>query len=96
MIVLNVSYQCKPGLRDQFLEMIRTEGLDAASRADAGNLKYDYYLPAEGGDELLLLEKWTGAAALTAHLSQPHLSRLGELKREYVLDTVVERFELEA
>ena len=94
MIVLNVSYTCKPGQRDAFLEAIRAEGLDAASRADAGNLKYDYYLPAAGGDELLLLEKWADAAALTAHLAQPHLARLAELKQEYVLTTAIARFEL--
>ena len=93
MIVLNVSYKCKPGMRDEFLEMILTEGLDVASRADAGNLKYDYYLPADGGDELLLVEKWTDAAALSEHAKQPHLVLLGELKREYVLDTSIERFD---
>ncbi len=57
MIVLNVTYQCKPELREEFLEAIMTEGIDAASRAEAGNIKYDYY---------------------TA---------------EFVLDTVIERFE---
>lgn len=57
MIVLNVTYRCKPELRDEFLEMILTEGIDAACRAEAGNIKYDYYLPAGGGDELLLVEK---------------------------------------
>ena len=39
MIVLNVTYKCKPEMRDEFLEMIITEGIDAASRADAGNMK---------------------------------------------------------
>ena len=42
MIVLNVTYQCKPELREEFLEAIMTEGIDAASRAEAGNIKYDY------------------------------------------------------
>ena len=56
MIVLNVTYKCRPGMREAFLEAIRAEGIDEASRAEAGNLKYDYYLPFGGGDELLLVE----------------------------------------
>ena len=95
MIVLNVSYQCKPEMRDKFLERIMAEGIDAASRADDGNLKYDYYIPASGGDELLLVEKWTDAEALSEHLKKPHLARLGELKSEYVIDAVIEKFEVQ-
>ena len=92
MIVLNVSYKCRPGMRDEFLERIRREGIDAASRAEAGNLKYDYYLPADGGDELLLVEKWRDADALAEHGRQPHFAKLGALKAEYVADTVIEKF----
>lgn len=94
MIVLNVTYQCKPDLREAFLEAIRAEEIDEASRAEAGNLKYDYYLPFGGGDELLLVEKWQDADALAAHGRQPHFLRLGALKAEYVNETVIEKFVL--
>ena len=94
MIVLNVTYRCRPGMRDEFLARIMTEGIDAASRAEAGNLKYDYYFPAKGGDELLLVEKWRDAEAVAFHGKQPHFAMLGQLKPEYVEETVIERFEL--
>lgn len=94
MIVLNVTYKCRPGMREAFLEAIRAEGIDEASRAEAGNLKYDYYLPLGGGDELLLVEKWQDADALAAHGRQPHFLRLGALKAEYVNETVIEKFVL--
>ncbi len=93
MIVLNVTYKCKPDMQEEFLERIFTEGIDVASRADDGNLKYDYYTPVDGSDELLLVEKWRDAEALAAHGRQPHLARLSELKQEYVTETVIERFE---
>lgn len=95
MIVLNVTYTCKPDMREEFLEMIITEGIDAASRAEKGNIKYDYYLPVDNSDEMLLVEKWRDAEALTEHAQQPHFKRLGELKAEFVQDTVIERFELQ-
>ena len=93
MIVLNVTYRCKPGAREAFLEAILREGIDEASRAEAGNLKYEYYLPFGGGDELLLVEKWRDEAALKAHAETPHYARLKELKPRFVIETIVERFE---
>lgn len=95
MIVLNVTYQCRPGLREAFLERILAEGVDAASRAEEGNLKYDYYLPFDDrADELLLVEKWRDAEALERHRGLPHFLRLSTFKGEYVTDTRVERFEV--
>ena len=93
MIVLNVTYKCKPELRDEFLEMIMSEGIDVACRAEDGNIKYDYYIPTDGSDDLLLVEKWRDAEALAVHGRQPHFARIGELKGNYVDETVIERFE---
>lgn len=93
MIVLNVTYKCKPDMREEFLERIITEGIDVASRAEAGNIKYDYFVPTDGSDDLLLVEKWKDANALTEHSKQPHFKKLGELKPEFVNDTIIEKFE---
>jgi quinol monooxygenase YgiN len=93
MIVLNVTYKCRPGQRREFLERIAAEGIDTASRAEAGNIRYDYYLPVNGEDELFLLEKWRDAEALAAHGTQPHFEKLKALKSEYVADTTIDRFE---
>ena len=93
MIVLNVTYKCKPAMREKFLERIMAEGIDAASRSEAGNIKYDYYIPADGSDALFLLEKWRDAEALAEHGAQPHLARLKEIKAAYVIDIVIEKYE---
>lgn len=93
MIVLNVTYKCRAGMREAFLESIAAEGIGSASRAENGNVKYDYYVPADSGDELLLIEKWKDEEALAAHGATEHFNRLKELKPIYVLDTVIERYE---
>ncbi len=92
MIVLNVTYTCKPDKREEFLEMIMAEGIDVASRAEAGNIMYDYYIPTDGSDDLFLLEKWREEAALAEHGKQPHLARLKEIKEEFVIDTIIEKY----
>ena len=92
MIVLHVVYRCKPEMREEFLENILAEGIDVASRAEDGNLQYDYFFPADNENDLLLIEKWRDAGALAEHGAQPHFVRLKEIKTEYVTDTVIERF----
>ena len=73
MVVLNVTYKCSPEKRDAFLEKLNAEGLADACRAEAGNIKYDYYLPLDGSEELILLEKWKDAEALSLHTREPIL-----------------------
>ena len=95
MIVLNVTYKCKPGMNQAFLAKLNEEGLGAACRAEDGNIRYHYYLPTDGSDELLLVEKWRDADALAVHAKQPHFARIGEVKKEFVDDTLIEKFIVE-
>jgi len=92
MIVLNVTYKCKEGMRDGFLEAIMAEGIDVACRAEDGNFKYDYYMSTDRDDEMLLVEKWRDADAVAVHQGQAHFKRLGELKGEFVEETVIEKY----
>lgn len=94
MVVLNVTYKCFPSKREEFLAKIKAEGIDASSRSEAGNEKYEYYLSESDSDVLLLIEKWKGMDAIAEHKETSHFARLGELKAEYVEDTVIERFEV--
>ena len=95
MIVLNVTYKCKPEMREAFLENIRTQGIGDACRAEEGNLKYDYYVPTHNADEVLLVEKWRDADALGVHAGQPHIAKLVALKAQYVDETIIEKYAAE-
>ncbi|MBR6044355.1 MAG: antibiotic biosynthesis monooxygenase [Ruminococcus sp.] len=88
---LEVHYITKAGMREQFYERICSDGIADASRAEAGNEKYDYYFSAGDPNELLLLEVWKDEEAVRLHGQTPHFARLGELKKEYVSDTVIYR-----
>ena len=93
MPVFIVTFRCKPEMREEFLEMIRTEGIDEAARAEEGNLRYDFYLPLDNCDDLLLIEQYRDADALGAHVRSAHVARLTELKSEYVADLILEQYE---
>ena len=92
MEILNVTYKCKSGMREEFLETIKAEGLDEASRSEAGNIKYDFYFAEADPDELFLFEKWRDEESVKSHNAEPHFRRFGELKAEFVLETVLERY----
>ncbi len=95
MLVFNVTFRCRPEMRERFLEMIMTEGIDVACRAEAGNLRYDCLLSVDNDRDLLLIEKWKDADAVAAHARQAHMARMMELKSEYVTDMIIEKFEAE-
>ena len=46
MLVFNVTFKCKNGMREAFLDAVLSEGIDSAARSEPGNLQYDWYIPA--------------------------------------------------
>ena len=92
MLVLNVTFKCPPGKREEFLKAAKAAGIDEKSRADEGNIKYDFFYACEDPDVLFLFEKWSDAEAVKSHNAEPHFKRFGELKAEFVLETVLDRY----
>lgn len=93
-IMLLVTYKLKPQAREYFLgEVAAAEILQKTCRED-GALRYDYYLSAADADAVLLVERWSSAEAQAAHLQTAHIADLKRIKEKYVLETVVEKFEM--
>lgn len=91
---LEVHYITKDGMREKFYERIIADGIADASRGEEGNEKYDYYFSAQHKNELLLIEVWKDEAAVKLHGQTEHFARLGELKKQYVLQTDIIRTEI--
>lgn len=91
---VEVHYYVKDGMRDEFYKAIMENGIAAASRAEEGNEKYDYYFSPDNDNELLLIELWTSAEAVWEHGQTPQFKELGELKQKYVTDTTIMRYDI--
>ena len=91
---VEVHYYVKDGKRYEFYKAIMENGIAAASRAEEGNEKYDYYLSPENENELLLIELWASAEAVWDHSQTSHFKELGELKKAYVIDTSIMRYDV--
>ena len=87
MLLINVTYTMKPGMLDTFLKKVQAQGIQAAVRREDGCLQYDYYLPVEEDNTLLLVERWRDQAAQQVHLTTPHMAALGKIKADCVADT---------
>jgi len=91
-MVLNVTYTVKSGCAKAFYDEANAAGIPQKSRAEAGCLRYEYYLPMEKENELLLIEVWKDHAAQKAHMETEHFKQLGGIKAKYVLETKMEEF----
>ena len=90
-VVLNVEYFMKPGGAKAFVQEITDTGLLAEILSHEGCLRYEYFLPVEG-ENLLLVERWTDADALAKHAAAPCMAKVRELKEKYATDTKLEKY----
>ena len=91
MIILHVTYTTKAGQKEAFVNAIAAAGIDAASRAEAGNIRYDYFYAAQQDNAVLLVEEWENEAVLEAHKHTTHFQQLAGIKEQYVEQTVVKK-----
>ena len=73
-----------------FYKEIREIGIDILSRKEDGNVRYEYYWPAEHENQLFLLEIWETKEAQQIHSQLALLKKLGELKEKYGVETSIE------
>ena len=88
---LLVTYKLSNNDPSGFLRELSALGIPEVVREEKGCLRYEYFLPADGSaDRILLVEEWQSAELQALHLEQPHMKRLAEIKPNYVSETTVE------
>ena len=91
-ITLNIRYTGKNGAARKFVEEMTASGTVAAIRAEAGNLRYEYYQPLDDPETVLLIDSWKDQAAIDAHHASPMMATIAALREKYDLHMTVERF----
>lgn len=92
MLTMNLYYEMKAGTKQEFLDKIYALGIPQATKQEEGCIGYDFYASADK-DIILLVEKWESGDCLPNHTQQEHFKKLIEIKNEYVISTVCEKFE---
>ena len=79
-----------PGTRDTVLAQAPTA--QAATRAEAGCIAYDFYTCTDNPDRLVFVETWQDEAAHAFHMEQEHTKRFiafhEQFHRELVFETI--------
>ena len=91
-ITVNLRYTGKDGNARRFAEEMTESGTVAAIRAEAGNLRYEYYLSLGDPETVLLIDQWRDQAAIDAHHASPMMATIAAMREKYDLHMTVERF----
>lgn len=92
MITVNLYYTGKNGAARRFVEEMESSGTADKIRAEEGNLRYQYFVPMNDPETILLIDSWTDQAAIDKHHASPMMKTLAGLRDKYDLHMTVERF----
>ena len=92
MITVNLRYTGNNGAARRFAEEMTASGTVDLIRAEAGNLRYEYYQALDDPETVLLIDSWTDQAAIDAHHASPMMATIAALREKYDLHMTVERF----
>ena len=66
--------------------------IESQPRAEAGNLKYEYFFPMDDPETVLLIDRWRDQTALDVHHKTPMMAQIAVLRKKYNLKMRVERY----
>ena len=91
-ITVNLRYTGKDGNARKFAEEMTASGTLAAIRAEAGNLRYEYYQPLDDPETILLIDSWENQESIDVHHASPMMATISALREKYDLHMTVERY----
>ena len=92
VLTVNIYYKGKDGAAIAFAKEMIESGIVAEVRSKEGNLKYDYFLPIENKEAVLLIDQWANQEALDLHHKSITMQKILELRKKYDLLMEVERY----
>ena len=90
MVAVNLRY--KGANARAFAEEMTVSGTVDVIRAEASNLRYEYYQSLDDPETILLIDSRTNQAAIDAHHASSMMATVAELREKYDLHMTVERF----
>lgn len=92
MITVNLYYTGKNGSARKFAEEMESSGTAGKIRAEQGNVRYEYFLPMNDPETVLLIDAWENQKAIDIHHASPMMKTIMELREKYDLHMRVERY----
>lgn len=91
-IAMNLYYTGTNGSARRFAEEMEHSGIADLIRREAGNLRYEYFIPFKDSETVLLIDIWRDQAAIDLHHSSPMMEKILQLRKKYGLQVSAERY----
>lgn len=91
-LAMNLYYTGRNGSARAFAKEMEESGTAERIRAEKGNLKYEYFIPLNDPETLLLIDAWENQEALDAHHASPLMKEIIRLREKYDLHMRAERY----
>ena len=91
-ITVNIYYNGKNGNAKKFAEEMVSSGTVNKIRAEAGNLRYEYFFPMDDEETVLLIDSWKDQESIDIHHASPMMAKITQLREKYDLHMRVERY----
>lgn len=91
-VTINIYYSGKNGNARKFANEMIESGTVNDIRAEKGNLRYEYFFPADDEETVLLIDSWQNQQAIDLHHQSPMMTKISELREKYCLHMKVERY----
>lgn len=91
-LTINIYYIGKNGNAKKFANEMISTGIVDMIRNEEGNEKYEYFLPLENQETVLLIDRWKNQEALDLHHKSEMMKKIAELRNKYELKMKVEKY----
>ncbi len=91
-ITVNLYYTGKNGSARKFAQEMVESGIVDKVRAEEGNERYEYFLPMEDEETVLLIDRWRDQEAIDIHHKSEMMKQIAALREKYKLRLRVERY----
>ena len=91
-ITVNIYYKGQNGSAGDFAREMTETGVVDRIRAEEGNLRYEYFVPIEDPETVLLIDIWRDQRAIDLHHASPMMAEIARLREKYDLHMRADRY----
>lgn len=91
-IAMNLYYTGTDDNARKFAKEMESSGTADLIRKETGNVRYEYFLPIDQPETVLLIDIWESQEAIDSHHASPMMKTILGLRKKYHLTVRAERY----
>ncbi len=93
MITVIIKYCGKKDNAKRFMEEMISSHIVEEIRNEKGNLRYEYFIPVNDKESVLLIDSWIDQSCLDEHHKSPLMNKIAQLREKYDLHMEVNKYQ---